>query len=135
MYELRTRTKQPCMRATYIYIYTYTDLVGESDAEAEQDASDDEHGHVPGGPVDDGADHEDEPAAEHGRLAAEDARDGGREEAGDESGQIQRGGERRQQLTVELAVLIAPCRPLLLAVHLRKELRQKRVHRRHSAFH
>jgi len=58
-------------------------LIGESDADAEEDATDDEHGDVLGGAVERGADEEGEPPDEHGPLAAEYAGDGGGEEGGD----------------------------------------------------
>uniref|UniRef100_A0A804UEG6 Uncharacterized protein n=1 Tax=Zea mays TaxID=4577 RepID=A0A804UEG6_MAIZE len=109
-------------------------LVGEADADAEEDAAEDEHAHVLGGAVERGADQERDAAAEHGPLAAGHAGDGGGEEGGHERRQVERGGEHGEQLAVELAVLVAlvPLRLLLLAVHRREELHQERVHRRHA---
>ncbi len=109
-------------------------LVGEADADTEEDAAEDEHEHVLGGAVERGADEEGDAAAEHGPLAPRDAGDGGREEGGDERGEVERRGEHGQQRAVELAVLVALVllRRLLLPVHRREELDQERVHRRHT---
>lgn len=106
-------------------------LVAEADADAEEDPADDEHGDVDGEAVEDGAGEEDDAAAEHGHPAAALPGHHGREERGDERGQVERRREERQQRAVELAVLVRLHHLLLLGVHRREETDQERVHRRH----
>jgi hypothetical protein len=108
-------------------------LIAESDANAEKDPADDEHGHVLGEAVEDGADEEDGAAAEHGHPAAAPLGDVAGEEGGDERREVERGGEERQQHAVELAVLVGLHHLLLLGVHRREEALQERVHGRHAA--
>ena len=103
-------------------------LVGEADADAEEDAAHDEHHHVGGGAVHGGAGHEGEPAAEHGPLAAEHAGHGRRHERRRQRRQVERRREERQQLAVELAVLVGVLVGLRLGVHGGEELLEERVH-------
>ena len=108
-------------------------LVGEADPDAEEDAAEDEHYQVRGGTVEGGAGEEGDAAAEHGPLAAKDARDGGGHEGRRERRQVERRREERQQLAVELAVLVRVLVRLRLGEHRREELAQERVHGRHAA--
>jgi hypothetical protein len=108
-------------------------LVGEPDADAEQDAAQDEHHHVRGRAVERRARQEGEPAAEHGPLAPEHARHRRRHERRRQRRQVQRRREERQQLAVELAVLVGVLGGLGLGVHGGEELLEERVHGRHAA--
>jgi hypothetical protein len=60
-------------------------LLGEAYTDAEEDATEDEHGHVLRGAVEHAAGEKGNPADEHGPLAASEASDGGGAEEGDTS--------------------------------------------------
>ena len=107
-------------------------LVGETDAAAEQDPADDKHSEVLGGPVEDDADDEEDAGDEHGEAASEAAGGVGGEEGGGEAGEVERRGEELQALVVVLAV-VALLVLVLPAQHRREELTQEIVHRCHSA--
>lgn len=109
-------------------------LVGEAEADAEEDAVDEEHVDVDGGAPERGAGDEDGAADEDGGAAAVAGGDGGGEERGDEAGDVEGGGEDGEQLAVEAAVVgDGGLVPVHLVVHVREELLEERLHGRHTA--
>ena len=107
------------------------DLRGEADADAEQNAADDAHGDVDGASVDGGAGEDEGAAGQHDGLAAHHPGHAARHQRRHRAGDVQRRGERRQDLVVVPAVGV-PLRATHPLHHLREELGQERLHLRHT---
>lgn len=107
-------------------------LTGEADADTEQNATNNEHGHTLGRAVDGRTDKEGKTAEDHGRLSPKRSSDGRRKERGNESGEIERRCKRRQALAIKFTVLILVLISFHLPIHRREETHQKWVHGCHS---
>lgn len=97
-------------------------MVSEADAHTKQDTAKDKHDHILCYTVENGPAEEDGTAKENGHLPAVPTSDDGDEEGGDECCQVEGGGEGRQQMAVELAILVRACFPPLLPVNRREKL-------------
>ena len=110
-----------------------TDLTSETEADAEDDTTRNEHGQVLGSGIEDGAEQEEDSADENGGLAAVCPGEVGRgQEHGEQCGYVERRREECQYLAIEETVIVRfHIVPLL--VHVREELQQEIVHGRYPS--
>jgi hypothetical protein len=109
-------------------------LDGDADAGADEDAAREQHREVHGHAADARADHVRGRGGEQGPLAPEGAGHRAGEEGGHRRGEEEGGAEQRQDLAVELAVLVDDHLPLHLLVDGGEELDQERLRRRQPGF-